>query len=56
LRSSPRRFARLTGEFLKRRENSSCVIAMSSISRSPWTPRRGQKASSEVIWTNLGEL
>lgn len=38
LRSSPRRLARLIGEFLKRRENSSWSMAISSISLAPCTP------------------
>lgn len=55
-RRSPRRFARLTGEFLKRLENSSCVSAINSTSLAPCTPALGQNASSEVIWTNLDLL
>lgn len=55
LRSSPRRFARFPGEFLKRRENSSCDSPINSTSFAPWTPWRGQKASPLVIGTNLGE-
>lgn len=52
-RNNPRRFARLTGEFLKRRENSSCVSCIKSMSLAPCTPCRGQNASSEVSCTNL---
>ena len=37
LRSSPRRFIRFTAEPLKRRENSSCDIPISSISDAPST-------------------
>lgn len=51
--SRPLRLARFTGEFLKRRENSSCVSCIRSISRAPCTPCRGQNASSEVSCTNL---
>src|SRR5690606_41231756 len=56
LRSNPRRFARLTGDFLKRLENSSCVSPINSTSLAPCTPARGQNASSDVIWTNLDLL
>jgi hypothetical protein len=52
--SSPRRFARFTGEFLNRRENSAWSIPISSISFAPCTPARGRNASSGVICTNFG--
>jgi DNA invertase Pin-like site-specific DNA recombinase/predicted component of type VI protein secretion system len=55
-RNSPRRFARFTGEFLNRRENSSCESPINSTSSAPCTPCLGQKADSSVICTNLGEL
>jgi hypothetical protein len=56
LRSSARRLARFTGEPLKRRENSAWSIPISSISFAPCSARRGQDASSLVIWTDFGPL
>jgi hypothetical protein len=48
LRSSPRRLARLIGEFLKRRENSAWSIAIHSISDGPSSPARVRNASSSA--------
>jgi hypothetical protein len=56
LRSSPRRLARFTGDFLNRRENAAWSIPINSISSAPFTPCRGQNASSLVICTNFVEL
>lgn len=53
LRNKPRRLARLTGEPLNRRENSSCESPINSTSSAPCTPSRGQKEDSSVICTNL---
>lgn len=51
-RRSPRRLARLTGEPLNLRENSSCESPISSTSLAPCTPCRGQNADSSVSCTN----
>lgn len=53
LRSSPRRLARLTGDALNRRENSSCDSDISSTSSAPCTPERAQNAGSSVTRENL---
>jgi hypothetical protein len=55
-RSSPRRFARLTGDLRNLAENSSCESDINSTSFSPCTPALGQNASSEVTCTNLKVL
>jgi hypothetical protein len=52
--SSPRRFARFTGDFRNRRENSAWSFPINPIGFAPCTPSRGQNASSAVICTNLG--
>jgi hypothetical protein len=52
LRSSPRRLARSKGEPLKRRENSSCVIVIHSVSDGPPRPSRARNASSGVSDAN----
>lgn len=53
LRSSPRRFARFTGDPRNRLENSSCVSDIISVSSTPSTPSRGTKAGSAVGVENL---
>jgi hypothetical protein len=52
-RKKPRRLARLTGEPLKRRANSSCDIDISSTSDASCTPGLGRNAGSDDGTENL---